>query len=423
MKKIYLLVILLVAGLSIIKAQSLEDIRKFILLRQYQKGKDEVDKFLNNSSNATKAEAWYYKAFVYNILSRDSNMSVLQSGNLNQESFIALKKYKELDPKEPLTKEENNATLFNVYYAYYDQALKAYNGKDYAQSFTSFSNALNVHDYIAGNNVIGDKSTKFSALDTNVVFNLIIIGNELKKNDELVPFYKRLADANVNDTKYVEVYEGIVMYYKKTRNQAAFAEYLEKGKKYYPKDTFWEDIEIENAVEGLEKEQLFKKYDEMLVKYPNNFALLFNYGNELNRYVYSDETKTGDINTFKAKIPDLFKKAIAINSTIDANMLLASFFYNNSYDLTEESKKIKGTKPEDVKKRTELVNASKNNLMMCIPVAEEAVKLFAAKPKLKGSEKINYKLALDMLSTIYKINGDQKKSDEYGKKKADVDKL
>lgn len=420
MKKVYLLVILLVSGLSMIKAQSLEDIRKFILLRQYQKGKEEVDKFLNNPSNANNAQAWYYKAFVYNILSRDSTMSVLQSSNLNQESFIALKKYKELDPKEPLTKEENNATLFNVYYGYYDQALKAYNAKDYAQSFTSFSNALNVHDYIANNNVIGDKGTKFSALDTNVVFNLIIIGNELKKNDDLIPFYKKLADANVNDTKYVEVYEGIVMFYKKTKNQAAFAEYLEKGKKYYPKDTFWEDIEIENAVEGLEKDQLFKKYDEMLVKYPNNFALLFNYGNELNKYVYSDETKTGDLNALKAKIPELLKKAIAVNSTIDANMILASFYYNNSYDLTEESKKIKGTKTEDVKKRTDFTNASKNNLNMCVPVAEEAVKLFAAKPKLKASEKINYKLALDMLVTIYKINGDLKKSEEYNKRKSEV---
>jgi hypothetical protein len=424
MKKICLLIILSVSGLSTLKAQEIDDVRKYIILKQYQKGKDAVDKFLAKSGNENKADAWYYKAFVYNVLSRDPAQGVPQMISLNKDAFAAFQKYRQLDPKETLTKEEENATVYNVYYGYYDLAVKAYNSKDYQQSFDDFTNALEVHDYIASNKLGGAKGLQLSALDTDVVFNLVILGNELKKSEDVMAgLYKKLVDANVTEDKYLEAYEGLVMYYKKTKNKAAFTEYVEKGKQRFPKDIFWEAIDIEFAVDGLEKEALFKKYDELGAKYPNSYVLFFNYGYELNKYVYSDEPKTGDLAAYKTKIPELFKKAIAIKSTTDANMLLANFYYNNSYDLTEEAKKIKGNKPDEVKKRLDLNAASKNNQNTCIPVAEEAVRLFAAMPKLKLSEKVNYKQAYDMLSTIYRINGDAKKADEYEKKKADVDKL
>ena len=422
MKKVYLLIVLLTGGL-IVSAQDLDDIRKLIILKQYSKGKEELDKFLSNPSNGAKADAWYYKAFVYNILSREANQSVMQSQNLNREAFTAIKKYKEVDPKEKLTKEEENSTVFNIYYGFYDLGVKTYNNKDFEQSYSNFSNTLDVHDYITNNGLIGAKATKFSSLDTDVVFNLVIIGEELKKTDELVPYYKKLIDANLADEKYLGTYEALVMYYKKAKNQAAFDEYLAKGKNAFPKENFWEAIEIENATDGLEKEPLFKKYEELIVKYSNSYVLFFNYGYELNKFVYSDEPKTGDMSAYKVRIPDLFKKAIAIKSTVEANMLLANFYYNNSYDLTDEAKKIKGTKPEDVKKRQDLNNASRASLNMSVPVAEEATRLYAAMPKLKGSDKVNYKQALDILSVVYKLNGDAKKGEEYEKRKAEVDKL
>ena len=40
----------------------------------------------------------------------------MQSQNLNREAFTAIKKYKEVDPKEKLTREEENSTVFNIYY-------------------------------------------------------------------------------------------------------------------------------------------------------------------------------------------------------------------------------------------------------------------------------------------------------------------
>ena len=63
------------------------------------------------------------------------------------------------------------------------------------------------------------------------------------------------------------------------------------------------------------------------------------------------------------------------------------------------------------------------NLNDCIPYAEAAIKYFAAQPKLKASQKTNYKSMLDYLSQIYLAKGDAKKSADYDKKRSEVDKM
>lgn len=420
MKKIYLFILFL-TGSVIGMAQDLDDIRKSIVLKQYSKAKEELEKFLAKPANAAKADGYYYKAFVYNAMSLDPNAAITQSAALNKEAFLALKKYKELDPSEKLTKEEENGTLFNVYYSYYDMAARAYNAKDYEQSYNQFTNVQHTHEYIFSNKYTGAKGLKFTSLDTDVVFNMIVLGNELKKPEaEMVSHYKKIVDAGLDQDKYLEAYEGMVMYYKKEKNAASFNEYLTKGKAKFPKDEFWEAIDIEFSTEGLEKDALFKKYDELLNKYPNSYVLAFNYGLELNKHVFSDDPKTGDIAALKARIPELFKKAIAIKSTVDANILTANFYYNSSFDLTEESKKIKGNKPDEVKKRLDLISQSKAMMSQSIPFAEEAIKLYAVMPKLKASDKINYRQAYDILVTAYSMAGNAAKSAEYEKKKAEL---
>src|SRR5205085_7066495 len=128
--------------------------------------------------------------------------------------------------------------------------------------------------------------------------------------------------------------------------------------------------------------------------------LWITYGDDMNRYVYADENKNVDVSAYKAKVPEVIKKAIAVNSTPEANMLLANYYYNNSFDLSDAASKIKGTKPDDVKKKNELMNASKKSLDDCTPYAMAAVDLYSKQEKLRATEKTNYRLAYDMLSEI-----------------------
>lgn len=419
MKKL-ICIICMIQGFLYVQAQDLDDIKKMLLLKQYVKAKEAMDKFLSNENNGKSAPVWYYKAYLYNVLSRDSSKPTTQNKMLNDEAYKAIKKYRELDSQSPLTAEENNTTIFNIYYGYYDLGLLAFGNKNYEESFGNFKNALDVHDFIFTNNLQGPNAIKFSAHDTDIVWNLAILANQLKKESDALVYYKKIADANLSDEKYIEAYQQLVAEYKNAKNAVLFNEYLSKGKKFYPKEPYWEAVDIEFQTAGLEGEPLFKKYEELTAVYPNSYIVFYNYGVDLNKYVYSDATKTGDLVQYKKRIPELFVKAISLNSTAEANMLLANFYYNNYYDLSDEARNIKGSKPDDVKKRNELNEEAKKNINLSLPIATEAVRLFSVTKDMKSAAKANYKLALEILVTGYKIIGNTQKAAEYEKQKAEI---
>ena len=90
-------------------AQSLDDVKKYVLLRQTKPAKEAVDKYLAIEKNAQKPDGWYYKGYAYDLTSKDSALSITDASAIKTEAFTALQKYFQLDPKAPLSIEENNS--------------------------------------------------------------------------------------------------------------------------------------------------------------------------------------------------------------------------------------------------------------------------------------------------------------------------
>ena len=59
----------------------------------------------------------------------------------------------------------------------------------------------------------------------------------------------------------------------------------------------------------------------------------------------------------------------------------------------------------------------------CIPYALAAAGFYEKMPKLKTAEKSNYRQCYDMLTEIFRVKGDAKKSAEFKAKKEAIDKL
>lgn len=423
MKKYLLLITLVVAG-SYSYGQDLNTIKNMIILKQYEKVKPEIDSYLSNEKNAAKGEGWYYKAFVYNSLGRVEAKPVSECKALFQTSFDALKKYTELDPQKKLTEEEQNSTVYNIYYGFYDLGIKTYNDKNYDESFNMFKKTLEVHDYIYSNNLGGPNNMRLSAHDTDVVWNLAVLANELKRKDDALIYYQKIADMALSDEKYITAYDELVLKYKREKNEALFSKYVALAKKYYPADkAYWESQEIDFVTKDLEGEALINAYEKLTVSHPDNFYVFYNYGVELDGFIKTPEAKGKDMAALRNRIEELFKKAISINSTIEANLQLANFYYSNALDAQEQAARIKGTKPTEVALKKELTTKAKESINKCIPYAEEAVKLLGALKEYKYSDKANYKLAYEFLSNAAKQNGDAAKAAEYDKKREEVDKL
>ncbi|MEO5889567.1 MAG: hypothetical protein ABIQ31_04905 [Ferruginibacter sp.] len=397
--------------------QDIQEIKKFSLLGQTQKAKEAVDKFLAIPKNAQKAEGWYYKGYIYNQLSKDSAKTGAENKELKTAAFDALKKYRELDPKAELLAENNNSPLYDLYVGFYsDLGVKAYQAKDPAGAFENFAKGLEIHDYIASNNLIGNNGFKFSALDTTLTLYTAIAAAEAKKTDEAATYYKKITDANIADPLYIDAYQVMAERYKKSKDQAGFADIIAKGKKLFPvNNEYWTALEIEDATDGVKAPEIFAKYDELMTKSPDNYTLPYNYSVELYRYIYSDSNKNVNTNDYKAKLPEVMKKAIKIKSTPEANFLLANFLYNNSIDISEDARKMKGVKPDDIKKKKELQAQSDAAMNDAIPYAEAVVALYPGIAKPKASEKINYKQSLVILKNIYENKKDVAKTASYDK--------
>jgi hypothetical protein len=398
MKK-YVLLFALLTGAIMSHGQDLDNIKKMLLLKQYDKAKPELDAFL--SKNPTNAEALYYKAYVYQNLGMGQTRPVAESKNLYIGAFDALQKYAQADAKATLTAEEKNATLYNVYYGFYDLGVKTYNEKNFAESFDNFKRALEVHDYIYNRKLPGAEGMKFTAHDTDVVWNLAVLANELKDRNSTMK---------------------LILKYKKEKNAELFNKYIVAAKSHYPVDLpYWENQEIEFALSGLEDEALLTKYEELSGRYPNNYVIFYNYAIEIDKFLNSAAAK--DVANYRKKQEDAFKKALAIKSTVEVNLQLANMYYSRSYDIQEKMLRIKGTKPAEMQAKKDLEASLKASMQQSIPYAEEAVKQLAALTTYKFSDKANYKLALDILSNAYKATGNAAKSAEYEAKKAQVDKL
>lgn len=424
MKK-YLLLFLLVAGTFYSQAQKLNDIILKISLGKFDQAKPELDSYLSNPTNAAEADGWYYKGYLYNALGRVETKSVSERKGLLQQAFDAIKKYAELDPKAPLIKEGSNGTVvYNTYYGFDDLGIKAYNDKNTEEAYDCFQKALAVHAYIISKGLTGYEGSKFAALDTTMVWNLAVLANDLKKKEEAFTYYKQIADANLRNEKYAGAYDELILKYKRENNEEEFMKYLKAAKEYFPTDkAYWESQQIEFATKDLEDEALVNKYAELAVSLPDNYYVFYNYAAELDRFIALPEAKGKDIPAMKLKVEELFKKALSINSTVEANLQLASLYYGRSFDNKEQAARIKGTKAEEVKLKNELIAKGKENLNKCIPYAEAGAKLLADLKELKYSDKVNYKLALEILGSAAKQNGDAAKAADYEKQREAIDKM
>jgi hypothetical protein len=423
MKK-YLLMVMLFAGVHNTFSQDLKSISLYVNLQQFDKAKTDVDTYLSYEKNAAKPDGWYYKAYIYNSLGRTVNRPVAESKTMYQAAFDAIKKYAVLDAKAPLTNEEKNSTVFNIYYGYYDLGIKTYTDKNLEESFDCFKTALEVHDYIFSKNLVGPKDLKFTAHDTDVVWNLAIIANTLKKKDDAILYYKKIADADLGNEKYATAYDELVLKYKREKNAELFAKYLAAGKKHYPIDMpYWETKEMEFALDGLENEALLNKYEELTKILPNNYVVFYNYAIDIDKYIGSDAAKGKDINAYKNKIEELFKKAVSLKSTVEGNLQLANLYYSKTFEVQERIARIKGTKPAEIKVKNELTAQAKSYMNASIPYAEEALKFLSALKEYKYADKINYKLVVEILEHAYKDTGNAAKLAEIKKKKIEVDNL
>ena len=407
MKKILLCGSLLIM-LSGLFAQDTKKLKTYLDAKQYDKAKAEVDAAI--LKNPADPSALYHKSKVYVALAADPQFKN-SVPDAREQAFDAFKKAIDTDKDNKvllLATQDQYKPIFDLYTSYYDAGAAAFNSgatsgnkAEYDQALTLFKNSDMVGKYVFS------KKWALSEIDTQLVLTIAKAAINAGKKDEAVKYLKILADANISGTvndkaSYQLPYQWLSYYYKDAKDDANFLKYSALGKKYYPKDDYFDAIMLDYYRDKKDHDQLFKTYAEITTAYPDSLQYHFNYANEMFNYVYNSDAGT-KINNKEALLKtvgiELEKSLAAKPEDVNTNWLYGQYYYNQGIDLKEMVIAVKGTKPEDVKKKADLNALSKDVLNKAIPFADKALSLLEAGNK--KTDKSKYKSIADLMQRIY----------------------
>jgi hypothetical protein len=426
MKKMILTALLAAVGLMS-QAQKIEKAKDLLAKKKLTEAKSEIDAVLAVEKNKTSADAWYQKAKIYGAIAGDSTLKGTVPDARNT-AFEAMKTYLDLESKEKDAAKrniqltlDNNAPLIELYTGYSKDAASFYNASNYNDAFLNFKNSLAIFDLMSARGIIPIK------LDTTTTLYAGISAEKAQKPDDAAIYYGKIAEAKAKGEGFVEIYKWLADYYRRKDDVANASKFSALGREVYPGDQFWTGFELDMAREKGNKEDLFKKYEQVIKENPDNYLFLFNYGVELYQTGYDPDASKRPANS-----KELIAKAIEVMSKTlekkpdyaNANMVLGQIYYNQGVEINNENKNIRPQgnvklTPDQLKKKEELRVETAKKFDQALPYLVKVDELLDTQGKLKMEDKDNLKNALDLLIIINeeKVNQlEQKKRQAEAKK-------
>ncbi|MFN7686520.1 MAG: hypothetical protein ACK5OP_02205 [Sphingobacteriales bacterium] len=420
MKRVLLTATMAIAG-TVLFAQDVKKTKEFITANAWDKAKTSIDATLANPKNAKNPEAWYLKAKVYSALAIFPNPKEPNTFENRNTALEAIKKLQEVDKTQAqvfLTMDQYKP-VYDLYTTSFEESAEKYNQEKYPEALEAFKNTGVYGDYIFS------QGWGLYKLDTTLTYYTALSALNAKKDEDAVKYFSKLADAKVGGKPEMATsYRYLAKHYYDKKDEANMMKYITAGKELYPKDDYLPLLELDYVRDKGDKAALYKKYDEMLAANPDNFDMLFEYGNELfaETHVADASKRPAKYSENLKKIEELYTKAAALKpENSDVWLSLGKHYYNQALFKEDEVRAIKGAKPEDVKKKADM-NAEIVALAdRSIAPLEKVFTMFDGEGKLKTHDKSNFKSSCNLLNYAYGMKKDKAKADFYQKKYDEAD--
>lgn len=412
MKKALLLFIIFCTA-AIAEAQNYETVKNMLILQQYQKAREELDKSFSNAKFTSKPEAYILKASIYAGLAIDNtNKNSEAQVKLTSDAEAAFAKFKEMDPSMALLKDDiyQNCPV-NLYSSYYSLGYGDYTAKNWQAGFEKFKKAVEFSDLIISKKIVT------VTLDTNVLVLAALVAENSKNKDDAAKYYGRLADAKLAGEDYEGIYRFLVNYYFGKRDMTAFEKYKGIGAELYPKSEYFSYDKVDFAVGlGATFEDKLKAVEEILSGDPDNFK-----ANQILGEIIFDTlnpSKEGspvpsNAAELEIKMINAFKKSAVAKAGYEAPYLyMGDHFINKAVKVNEaraaHAADMKArTKPgtmaskDDVAKRDMLDKQYGEALESAREPYEKAAEIFASRTDMPLRDKQQYKKACNYLADIF----------------------
>jgi hypothetical protein len=166
---------------------------------------------------------------------------------------------------------------------------------------------------------------------------------------------------------------------------------------------------------------LFNGYEELTALQPDSLNNNLSYASEMFDYLFIKnlDKKPADYDAIASKIETQINKTLSKDyDPLSSNLIIGQLYYNQGLDQATEGDKVKGTKPEDIKKKADLKAKAKEKYNQAIPHIEKVTSMLEGKgvSALSGKEKSTLRNMYIMLGDMYNGTGNKAKADEYDKK-------
>jgi tetratricopeptide (TPR) repeat protein len=420
-KSIFIAAILAISSF-VANSQTVDDALKQ-LGKNNEKAKEAIDK-LTADPNSKNADAWYAKAQIYNTLATDDKLKASVPDAYVQ-AFEAFKKAYDIEPNNKRMLLDLYKTGFVAYEGVANRAATVYQANNMAAAFEGYKKAIDYGDYLKAKN-LSYSGYSVPKIDTGMVFMAGYTAMKLDKTDDALKYFGQIAEAKIGkEADYVIPYQYLSYQYKAKKDEANFKKYNDLGRQVYPNDPYFVTIKIDWAREHNDYPGLFAAYDELVTLQPDSLAHSLSYTSEMFDYLFikNPDKKPADYDAVAAKIETETKKLISKDyEPLSTNLILGQLYYNQGLDLVTEADKIKGTKPEDTKKKADLKAKAVTRYDLAIPYTEKVASLLEKKgmTTLTAKEKHTLKNMYIMLGDMYTAKGNKVKIEEYDKKYASI---
>lgn len=375
--------------------------------------KEKIEQALKLPDAQALSSAWLTKGDVYNtLLQKDMARRMidpkapLTGDNDALEAFDAYKKAYEITTKKYEKSDavkgmiEVQANLINVGVAKYD-------AKEYEKAFQSFRASVESHEILKQN---GQKSLLDDPkqLDDQIYFTGLI-ASMANRCAEAVVYYDKLIKKGTDNAA---VYDGMYNCKVQLNDQAGADMVLAEGRKKFPDDPSLLFAEINSYLKAGKLGELTGRLEQAIKQEPDNVSLYVTLGN-----VYDNLLQGALKDKNDAKAAEYFEQAKANYAKglakdpnhVDANYSIGALYFNKAAVRTQEMNAL----PEDF---------SNAGLKKMETMKNEVMALFdQALPYFQKAESVNPNdlNTLIALSEIFARKDDEDKSKEF-KKRLDV---
>ncbi|MBV9960783.1 MAG: hypothetical protein JO072_00930, partial [Parafilimonas sp.] len=260
MKKIILSVAFIFSA-GYLMAQDEAVIQLFVGQKQYEKAKEQVDKWLAEPKlkDKDKQTALLWKLLVYSQLFVDPSLSS-KYPDANVQAADAFNQYTVLEPSLKQFKEQHfEGGIANLYTGSFNKGKDYFQAKQWDSSFKYFSQSQVMGNFLLSNKL----STSTAIVDTVTVLYTGYAAQNSKQLDSAARYYSMLADIKVSGADYEDIYKFLVQYYSEKKDDANMKKYLATAKELYPNDnSVWTQYEMNAMTANTSLSDLLQKYQQ-----------------------------------------------------------------------------------------------------------------------------------------------------------------